>query len=46
MKLKSIVALLGLTASVAAFADPFAPNNPAPSLIGPPAVNEQSLQTS
>src|SRR6186713_2872536 len=45
MKLKSIVALLGLTASIAAFADPFAPNNPASSLIGPPPGAEQSLQT-
>jgi hypothetical protein len=45
MKLKSIVALLGLTASIAAFADPFAPNDPAPSVIGAPASGEQSLQS-
>lgn len=37
--------MLGLTASVAAFADPFVPNNTAPSVIGPPASGEQSLQT-
>src|ERR1700704_737186 len=45
LKLKSIVALLGLTVSIGAFADPFTPNTPAPSLIGPPAGSEQSLQT-
>ena len=45
MKLKSIVALLGLSASIGAFADPFTPNDPAQSPIGPPAGAEQSLQT-
>jgi hypothetical protein len=45
MKLKSLIVLLGLTAATGAFADPFAPNNPAPSLINPPYPGEQSLQT-
>ncbi|MEO8311104.1 MAG: PEP-CTERM sorting domain-containing protein [Caldimonas sp.] len=45
MKLKSMVALLGLTASIGTVAAPFAPNNPAPSVIGAPFPGEQSLQT-
>ena len=45
MNLKSIVALLCVTLSTAVVADPFAPNNPAPSPIGAPATGEQSLQT-
>jgi hypothetical protein len=45
MKVKSIVALLGLTASVSVFAAPFVPNNPAQSPIGPTPGGEQSLQT-
>ena len=45
MKLKSIVASLGLTASVAVFAAPLVPNPVAPSLIGPAPGSEQSLQT-
>jgi Domain of unknown function (DUF4114)/PEP-CTERM motif len=45
MKLKSIVALLGLSASMAAFAVPFTANTPAPSVIGPAPGGEHSLQT-
>src|SRR5215212_2593325 len=45
MKLKSIVALMGATASIAAFADPFAPNDPAPSTINVVANGEPSLQS-
>jgi len=45
MKLKSIVALLGLTASVAAFADPFVPNSDAPSTINVVPNGEPSLQS-
>src|SRR5436190_2081576 len=45
MKLNSIVALLGLTASVAAFADPFVPNSDAPSTINVVANGEPSLQS-
>src|SRR3954471_488721 len=45
MKVKSIVALLGLTACVGAFAASFVPNNPAQSPIGPTPGSEQSLQT-
>lgn len=45
MKLKPLIALLGLTASLGAFAAPFTPNNPAQSIIGPPAGSESSLQT-
>lgn len=45
MKLKSIVALLGLTASVGAFADPFTPNSSVPSTVNVIANGEQSLQT-
>src|SRR5436190_19738029 len=45
MKLKSIVALLGLSASVAAFADPFVPNSDAPSTINVVANGEPSLQS-
>jgi hypothetical protein len=44
MKLKSIVALLGLTASLAAFAVPLVPNPVAPSPIGAPPGGEGSLQ--
>jgi len=45
MKLKSIVALLGLTACSGAFADPFVGNSAAPSTINVVANGEQSLQT-
>ncbi len=45
MKLKSIVSLLGLTASLGAFAVPLAPNSPAPSVINPPPGSEGSLQS-
>jgi PEP-CTERM motif/Domain of unknown function (DUF4114) len=45
LKLKSIVALLGLTASLAAFAVPLVPNSTAPSPIGPPPAGEGSLQS-
>ena len=45
MKLKSIVALLGLSASISALADPFVDNNPAPSPINVIANGEDSLQT-
>jgi hypothetical protein len=45
MKLKSIVGLLGLSASIAAFAAPFTPNSPAQSPIGATPGSEQSLQT-
>jgi hypothetical protein len=45
MKLKSIVALLGLSASIGAFAVPLAPNSPAPSPIGPAPGAELNLQT-
>jgi len=45
MKLKSIVALLGLTASLGAFAVPLVQNSPAPSPIGPAPGAELNLQT-
>ena len=45
MKLKSIVALLGLSASIGAFAVPLAPNSPAPSTIGASPSGEGSLQS-
>jgi hypothetical protein len=45
MKLKSVVSLLGLTASLGAFAVPLVPNSPAPSVIGATPVGEDSLQT-
>ncbi len=45
MKLNLIVAALCLTASVTAFADPFIPNPPAPSIIGAAPAGEQSLQS-
>ena len=45
MKVKSIVALLGLSFSLAAGADPLQPNSSAPSVINPPAVGEGSLQS-
>jgi hypothetical protein len=45
MKLKLIVASLGLFACVGAHADPFAANNPAPSVIGAPYPGENSLQS-
>ena len=45
MKLKSLVALLGLTASLAAFAVPLVPNSSAPSAIGPPFGSEGNLQS-
>jgi hypothetical protein len=46
MKLKMIVAMLGLSASVGALAVPVAPfNPPAPSVINPAPAGEASLQT-
>ncbi len=45
MKLKSIVSLLGLTASLGAFAVPLQPNSPAPSVINPAPSGEENLQT-
>jgi hypothetical protein len=45
MKLKHVVALLGLTACVPAFAVDFVQNTSTPSVIGAPAAGEQSLQT-
>jgi len=45
MNLKPIVALLGLSASLSAFADPFAPNSAAPSTINVVANGEPSLQS-
>ena len=45
MKLKSIVALLGLSASIGAWAAPLAPNSPAPSVIGAGPSGEDSLQS-
>jgi len=45
MKMKSIVALFGLTASVASFALPLVPNSSAPSVINAPPAGEASLQT-
>jgi hypothetical protein len=45
LKLKSLVAVLGLTASLAAFAGPLVPNPVAPSPIGPAPGSEGSLQS-
>ena len=45
MKVKSIVALLGLSASLGALAGPLLPNSPAPSVINPPFPGEGSLQS-
>jgi PEP-CTERM motif/Domain of unknown function (DUF4114) len=45
LKLKSLVALLGLTASLGAFAVPLMPNPSAPSPIGSPPAGEGSLQS-
>ncbi|MEO8080353.1 MAG: hypothetical protein ABI641_07475, partial [Caldimonas sp.] len=45
MKLSPLIALLGLTASVSAFAVPFVPNSATPSVIGAAPGAEQSLQT-
>ena len=45
MKLKSIVALLGLSASIGALAGPLTPNTPTPSVINPPPGVEGSLQS-
>jgi len=45
MKLKSIVAVLGLSASIGAWAAPLAPNSPAPSVIGAGPSGEDSLQS-
>jgi hypothetical protein len=45
MKVKSIVALLGLTCSLGALAVPLQPNSPTPSVINPAPAGEQSLQT-
>jgi hypothetical protein len=45
MKVKSIVALLGLSASIGVLAAPLQPNSPAPSVINPPPGAEGSLQS-
>jgi hypothetical protein len=45
MKVKSVIALLGLSASLGAFADPLQPNSPTPSVINPPPAGEASLQS-
>ena len=45
MKVKSIVALLGLSASLGVAAAPLQPNSPAPSVINPPFPGEGSLQS-
>jgi hypothetical protein len=45
MKVKSIVALLGLSASLGVAADPLQPNSPAPSVINPAPGGEGSLQS-
>ena len=45
MKVKTIVALLGLTVSFVAFGAPFAPNSSTPSTINVIANGESSLQT-
>jgi len=45
MKVKSIVALLGLSASLGVLAAPLQPNSPAPSVINPPPGGEGSLQS-
>lgn len=45
MKVNPIVALLGLTASLGAFAAPLAPNPSAPSVINSPPPGEGSLQS-
>jgi hypothetical protein len=45
MKVKAIVALLGLSASLGVLADPLVENSPAPSVINPPPGGEGSLQS-
>ena len=45
MKLKSIVALLGLSASIGVLAGPLTPNTSTPSVINPPPGVEGSLQS-
>ena len=45
MKVKSIVALLGLSASLGVLADPLQPNSPTPSVINPAPGGEASLQS-
>jgi len=45
MKLKLIVAMLGLAASAATLAVPLVPNPTAPSVINPPPAGEGSLQS-
>jgi hypothetical protein len=45
MKVKSIVALLGLSASLGVAAAPLQPNSPAPSVINPAPGGEGSLQS-
>ena len=45
MKVKSIVALLGLSASLGVAADPLQPNSPTPSVINPAPGGEGSLQS-
>src|SRR5689334_4187153 len=45
MKVKSIVALLGLSVSLGVAADPLQPNSPTPSVINPAPGGEGSLQS-
>ncbi len=45
MNLKSIVAMLGLTACAGVLAVPLAPNSPVPSVINAPPPGESSLQS-
>jgi hypothetical protein len=45
MKVKAIVALLGLSASIGVLAGPLLPNSPAPSVINPAPGAEANLQT-
>ncbi|HEY2189325.1 MAG TPA: PEP-CTERM sorting domain-containing protein [Caldimonas sp.] len=45
MKVKAIVALLGLSASLGVLAAPLVQNSPVPSVINPPPAGEGSLQS-
>src|SRR4029453_4088249 len=45
MKVKAVVALLGLSASLGSLAGPLVENSPAPSVIGATPVGEGSLQS-
>ncbi|HEX4236309.1 MAG TPA: PEP-CTERM sorting domain-containing protein [Caldimonas sp.] len=45
MKVKAIVALLGLSASLSGLAAPLVQNSPVPSVINPPPAGEGSLQS-